>query len=141
MARVACAMFLVLALTAACTPGRAADRLPPEVIAPAIIKELEKEAEEQKKAAETRQRKQQEELRKFEQLSRWVLWFVIGLAGAIGGGWTGKQVLARKPPAAHSATACVTRLGLGADGKGGVWLRERPPWAERSVEANSEPRP
>jgi hypothetical protein len=77
------------------------------------------EMEQKWKAAEAQQRKayeaQKEELKSRERYSKWVRWIIIGLAGAIGGGWGGRQVLSRKsPPAAPSATPRVDRLGLNA---------------------------
>jgi hypothetical protein len=131
MTRLACALFLLLTVTAACTQGEPPNPLSREIIGPEVIKQLQKEAEEQKKALEARQKKQQEELKSLQWISYGVLWFVIALAGAFGGGWGARQVLARKsPPAAPAAPPRVDCLGLGADGKGGVWLREGPPWEE-----------
>jgi hypothetical protein len=54
----------------------------------------------------------------------WLLYALLALGG-LGGGWGAKQVLTRKLPPPRLR---VDQLGLGADGKGGVWLREVPPW-------------
>jgi hypothetical protein len=62
--------------------------------------------------------------------ARW-RWFVYALLslGGLGGGWRAKQLLTRKsPPVADLSKPQGDPLGLGADGTGGVWLREAPPW-------------
>jgi hypothetical protein len=93
------------------------------------IKKIEKMREEQRQAHEAQQRKQQEEIKSFAQLSRWVLGIIIALAAAIGGAWGGRRVLPEKSTSAvSSAMPRVRPIGLGADGKGGVWLRGVPPW-------------
>jgi hypothetical protein len=50
-------------------------------------------------------------------------------AGVLACRWGPKQVLAEKQsPATEAPKYRVERLGLGADGTGGVWLRELRPW-------------
>jgi hypothetical protein len=62
---------------------------------------------------------------------RWLLYGLLALAAGLGGGWSAKQALTKTPsPAADSPKPRVGRLGLGADGRGGVWLREVAPWEE-----------
>ena len=62
----------------------------------------------------------------------WAHWhwlLILALRGGLGGGWGTKQILSKQPcPAADSPKPRVDRMGLGADGKGGVWLREVAPW-------------
>jgi hypothetical protein len=59
---------------------------------------------------------------------RW-LFYALLVLGGLGGGWGAKQVFTKKPPpVAGPPKPRVERLGLGADGKGGVWLREVYPW-------------
>jgi hypothetical protein len=50
----------------------------------------------------------------------WVRWLLYAIVAA-GAGWGGWRM-------AHSPKPRVDRLGLGAHGKGGVWLREVLPW-------------
>jgi hypothetical protein len=57
---------------------------------------------------------------------RWILYGLIALGG-LGGGWGAKQALTKKPSLADSPPR-VEPMGLGADGTGGVWLREVRPW-------------
>jgi hypothetical protein len=53
---------------------------------------------------------------------RWLLYGLLALGG-LGGGWGAKQALTKKPSPPR-----VDPMGLGADGTGGVWLREVRPW-------------
>jgi hypothetical protein len=55
----------------------------------------------------------------------WLGPLLAGLLAGLGGAWGTSRVLTKK----HSLPAPrVERLGLGADGKGGVWFRDVPPW-------------
>jgi hypothetical protein len=61
---------------------------------------------------------------------RWFVYALLALGG-LGVAWGTKQVLTKKPsPTAGPPKPRVERLRLGADGKGGVWLREVYPWQE-----------
>jgi hypothetical protein len=69
-----------------------------------------------------------EEQRKSVAAFQWLRWLAVAAAGAVGI-WGARQVLTNKSsPAADQPKPRVDRFGLGADGKGGVWLREVPPW-------------
>jgi hypothetical protein len=59
---------------------------------------------------------------------QWIRWIAYALvaAGGVWGSWGAKQALTRRSPPKPR----VERLGLGADGTGGVWLREVFPWEE-----------
>jgi len=64
---------------------------------------------------------------------RWLLYAVLAAAG-LAGGWGAKQVLSRKSSRmADPSTPRVERLGLGANGRDGVWLRDAPPWENSSA--------
>ena len=65
------------------------------------------------------------------EFARWTRWLLYALmaAGGLGGGWGAKRAFATKQsPAADSPKPRVEQVGLGADGKAGMWLREVPPW-------------
>jgi hypothetical protein len=62
---------------------------------------------------------------------RWLLYALAAIGGSLGGLggiWGASHVLTKKPSRSDSAKPRIERLGLGADGRGGVWLREVFPW-------------
>jgi hypothetical protein len=81
------------------------------------------------------QKAQQHPAREAQQKSaanlEWLRWLSYALA-ALGGvvcSCGAKQVLTKKSlPAAEAPKPRVEPIGIGADGRGGVWLREIPPW-------------
>jgi hypothetical protein len=88
-----------------------------------LFSQMEKEQE----------RRMREAQRKSVALSEWLhwRWLLYGLlaAGGLGGLWGAKQVLTKKSsPVADPPKRREERLGLGADGRDGVWQREVPPW-------------
>jgi hypothetical protein len=59
---------------------------------------------------------------------RWISWIVGGILAALGG-WGTSQALRKTPvPAPDTAKTHTEELGLGVDGKDGVWIREVLPW-------------
>jgi hypothetical protein len=61
-------------------------------------------------------------------IPRWLVYALLAAAG-LGSIWGAKQVLTKRSSmVADPPKPRVGRLDLGADGKGGVWLREVPPW-------------
>jgi hypothetical protein len=73
---------------------------------------------------------EQERQRKdIESSVRWVGLIVSAILAAAGG-WGASQATRKEsaPPAAGPPKMHTEELGLGADGKGGVWRREVPPW-------------
>ncbi len=62
----------------------------------------------------------------------WVRWIVLGIIGALAS-WQISQAIWRKPALiAEPPKARVEELGLGVDGKGGVWRREARTWESQS---------
>jgi hypothetical protein len=131
MTRVAYTLVLLLTLTAASTHGQVPTPQPSVVI---DTKKLEAWLQEQKQEREAQQRKRLEERDTF---FLWVRCIGFGLAAVIGGALGARGVLTgggsstatpATPHVRNPATPRVRPLGLGADGKGGVWLREVPPW-------------
>jgi hypothetical protein len=56
---------------------------------------------------------------------RWLLYALLAPLSGLGGRWGTNQVLRGKSsPGVASPKSRIDRLGLGADGSGGVWLRE-----------------
>jgi hypothetical protein len=66
----------------------------------------------------------------FESSVQWIRWIVIAIVAALGS-WGVSQALRNKPiPPREPPKPRTEELGLGADGKGGVWRREVYPWQE-----------
>ena len=71
------------------------------------------------------QRKEQEAM---NEVFGWIRWIVLGIIGAAAG-WQISQTIWKAPvPATEAPRPRLEELGLGVDGKDGVWIREAPPW-------------
>jgi hypothetical protein len=145
----ASSLFVVSGLTAHAAdpqPARSGDAMPPQVsdtrppgLTPDQIEkvpiriQLPLTEEQLKKLTQVPKMRplpyKQEEQRDSLASVQLVLSVILALLAAIGGAWGGSKVLTKKPsPPARPPMDRVERLGLGADGKGGVWLREVAPW-------------
>src|SRR5262249_47055273 len=72
----------------------------------------------------------------------WVRWLAYAVVAILGGWGASRGLPGRSSPAGARAGACAgpraapprqEQVGLGADGKGGVWLREVPAWEDRQA--------
>jgi hypothetical protein len=115
-----CCLVLVVSGLAAQSPDAPPDprNLPPVVLYPDISK-LELIQTPSVQDLEKQRREQNE-------MFGWIRAIALGLVAVLGGWRTGQAVW--KAPATNQSQPRIEELGLGADGKGGVWRRQVQPW-------------
>jgi hypothetical protein len=132
-------LFMASALTAQvvdATPKNARDNPPPPagVVVPNAGPKLPLQPLPPLKDLEVKKvppLEEQEDWKTAQTNIRWIGPILIAIAAALGGGWGIRQTMRKEAiPVRNAPLTRTEELGLGADGKGGVWRREGSPWEQ-----------